>query len=106
MKYAEVAVNSNVHQTFHYHIPEALEGRVSWGKLVRVAFGTAMQPAIVIELHNELPEELAGIKTKPIMEVLDPEAVMTDEHIELGLWMSQAYMSAPSACLWLMLPPG
>lgn len=106
MKYAEVAVNSNVHQTFHYHIPEALAGRVSWGKLVRVAFGTAMQPAIVIELHDKLPEDLAGITIKPIIEVLDPEAVMTDEHIELGLWMSQVYMTAPSACLWLMLPPG
>lgn len=106
MKYAEVAVNTAVNQTFHYHIPDALQGRVQWGHLVRVAFGTAMQPAIVVELHDELPEDLAGIKTKPIIEVLDPEPVMTEEHIELGLWMSRAYLTAPSACLWLMLPPG
>jgi primosomal protein N' (replication factor Y) (superfamily II helicase) len=106
MKYAEVAVNTVVHQTFHYHIPEALQGYVMRGNLVRVAFGTDMQPAIVVELHDELPPELAELKTKPIMEVLDPEPVMTEEHIELGLWMSRAYLTAPSACLWLMLPPG
>jgi primosomal protein N' (replication factor Y) (superfamily II helicase) len=106
MKYAEVAVNTAAHQTFHYHIPETLQGYVRRGHLVRVAFGTAMQPAIVVDLHDELPPELTAIKTKPIMEVLDPEPVMTGEHIELGLWMSRVYLTAPSACLWLMLPPG
>jgi primosomal protein N' len=106
MKYAEVAVHSSVHQTFHYHIPEALEGYVTWGHLVRVAFGTAMLPAIVVDLHDALPPELAELKTKPIIEILDPEPVMRDEHLELGLWMSRAYLTAPSACLWLMLPPG
>ena len=85
MKYAEVAVNSNVHQTFHYHIPEALEGRVSWGKLVRVAFGTAMQPAIVVDLHNELPAGLEGLKTKPIIEVLDPEPVQVFNDYPLNM---------------------
>ena len=31
---------------------------------------------------------------------------MTPEHIRLGLWLSDTYLTAPGACLWLMLPPG
>lgn len=106
MNYAEVAVNSAVNQTYHYHIPEKLQSRVTWGSLVRVGFGTAMQPGIVVELHDELPDELQDITTKPIIELLHPDPVMTDEHIELGMWMSEAYLTSPGACLWLMLPPG
>lgn len=106
MKYAEVAVNTAVNQTYHYHIPERLHGRVTWGSLVRVGFGTAMQAGIVVELHDELPNDLQGITTKPIIQVLHPDPVMTDEHIELAVWMSQTYLASPGACLWLMLPPG
>src|SRR5690606_26226548 len=106
MNYAEVAVNSAVNQTYHYHIPERLQGRVTWGSLVRVGFGTAMQAGIVVELHDELPDDLQDITTKPIIQLLHPDPVMTDEHIELGLWMSKTYLTSPGACLWLMLPPG
>lgn len=106
MKFAEVAVNTAVNQTYHYHIPDKLLHRVTWGSLVRVGFGTAMQPAIVVELHDELPDDLQDITTKPIIELLHPEPVMTEEHIELGMWMSEAYLTSPGACLWLMLPPG
>jgi primosomal protein N' len=106
MNYAEVAVNAAVNNTFHYHIPDKLKGRISSGHLVRVAFGTAMQPGIVVDLHHELPPELAEIQTKPIIELLDPNPVMTDGHIELALWMSEIYLSSLGACLWMMLPPG
>ncbi len=103
--YAEVAVNAAVNQTFHYHVPEEL-APVWPGHLVRVAFGTAMQPGIVVAIHLQLPPELEGIQTKPIIELLDPLPVMTLEHIALGLWMSEVYLAPPGDCLWLMLPPG
>jgi primosomal protein N' (replication factor Y) len=106
MRYAEVAVNAAVSQTFHYHLPPELEPIVQPGHLVRVGFGTAMQPAVVVALHDSLPPDLLGIQTKPIHELLDTYPVMTPEHVELGLWMSRAYLTAPGACLWLMLPPG
>ena len=106
MKYAEVAVNTAVNQTYHYHIPARLQGRVTWGSLVRIGFGTAMQAGIVVELHDELPHDLQDITTKPIIQLLHPDPVMTDEHIELAVWMSQTYLASPGTCLWLMLPPG
>ncbi|MEM9951766.1 MAG: primosomal protein N' [Chloroflexota bacterium] len=106
MTYAEVAVNSAVTQTYHYHIPDRLQNKIQRGCLVRVGFGTAMQPAVVVALHDDLPPDLADITTKPISDLLHPEPVMTDAHVDLALWMSQAYLTSPGACLWLMLPPG
>lgn len=106
MHYATIAVNTAVHKTFHYHIPDALDGLVHIGQLVRVSFATAMLPGIVIAIADTLPPELADIQTKPIIELLHPEPVMTQQHIDLALWMSDTYMTSPGACLWLMLPPG
>ncbi|MDQ7025001.1 MAG: primosomal protein N' [Anaerolineae bacterium] len=105
-EYAEVAVNAAVHGTFHYHIPEKYEGLLVCGHLVRVAFGTAMQTGIVLAIHDELPPDLQDIQTKPIIELLDRQPMMTPQHIALALWMSQTYLTAIGACLWLMLPPG
>ena len=105
-EYAEVAVNRDVNSTFHYHIPEKYEGLLVPGHLVRVGFRTAMEPGIIVAIHDERPPELEGIETKPIVELLDPNPVMTPEHIALGLWMSETYLTAPGMCLWLMLPPG
>jgi primosomal protein N' (replication factor Y) len=105
-EYAEIAVNRDVNSTIHYHIPDKYEGLLARGHLVRVGFRTAVEPGIVVAIHDELPPDLKGIETKPIIELLDPNPVMTPEHIALGLWMSAAYLTAPGACLWLMLPPG
>lgn len=106
MKYAEVAVNTAVNQTYHYHIPERLDNRIERGCLVRVGFGQAMQPAIVVGIQDDLPPDLADITTKPISDLLHPTPVMTNAHVDLALWMSEAYLTSPGACLWLMLPPG
>ncbi len=105
MKYAEIAVNTAVNQTFHYHIPERLQHRIERGCLVRVGFGQAMQAGIVVDIHDALPTDLEDITTKPINELLHPVPVMTPEHVDLGLWMSEVYLTSPGACLWLMLPP-
>ncbi len=100
--YAEVAVNVPVERTFHYHIPPELAGRVLPGHLVRVSFGTAMQPGIVVDL----PETSDIPQTKPIVELLDPDPVVNAEQIALARWMQRRYLAPPGPCLWLMLTPG
>lgn len=102
MHYAEVAINVPVNKTFHYHIPDELAPLTQLGSLVRVEFGVAMQPAIVMALHDEtdIPQ------TKPLLELLDPKPVMTPQHIELARWLSETYLGSIGAAAWLMLPPG
>ena len=102
MRYAEVALNVPVHKSYTYHIPDDLAGRLLPGSLVRVEFGVAMQPAVILAFHAEtdIPE------TKPIIELLDPKPVLANEYLELAKWLSDSCLAPVGACVWLMLPPG
>jgi primosomal protein N' len=102
IQYAEVALNTPVRQTFDYHIPEPLHGKIQPGHLVRVAFGTAMQPGIVMTVRDFSDVE----KTKPIEARLDPTPVLTEAQIALSQWISETYFAPIGFCLWLWLPAG
>jgi primosomal protein N' (replication factor Y) len=100
--YAEVAINRRVNSTFHYHIPAELAGRIAPGHLVKISFGTAHTTGVVIALHDDSPVPL----TKPILERLDPEPVVTPEQLALAQWLAEQTVTPLGMCLWLMLPPG
>jgi primosomal protein N' len=100
--YANVAVDAPVDKTFDYHIPAELEGQLVPGHLVQVAFGTAMQHAIVLALHDDTPVH----NTKPILARLDPRPVVNDAQIAISQWLSETYLAPIGPCLWLWLPPG
>ena len=102
MRYAEVALNLPLRKTFTYHIPDELGNAVAPGCLARVQFGVAMQPALVLALHDEssIPE------TKPIIELLDPAPVISAEYLDLARWLCESALAPIGACVWLMLPPG
>ncbi|MEO8608587.1 MAG: primosomal protein N' [Chloroflexota bacterium] len=100
--YVEIAVNAPVNQTFHYHIPDALEGKLAPGHLVQVPFGTAIQYGIILALDDDSPIQ----QTKPVTALLDPHPVVTPVQIEVARWISERYLAPIGLCLWLMLPPG
>ena len=102
MQYAELALNVPVHKTFTYHIPAGLKGALVPGSLVRVEFGVAMQPAVVLSLRPEtdIPE------TKAIIELLDPQPVLEQPYLALARWLSESCLAPIGACIWLLLPPG
>jgi primosomal protein N' (replication factor Y) (superfamily II helicase) len=100
--YAEVAINRRVNSTFHYHIPAELAGRIAPGHLVKISFGTAHTTGVVIALHDDSPVPL----TKPILERLDPEPVVTPAQLALAQWLAEQTVTPLGMCLWLMLPPG
>ena len=102
MRYAEVALNVPVRKTFTYHIPDALSGSLRPGCLVRVEFGVAMQPAVVLALRDET----AIPQTKPVIELLDPALTLSEVYLDLAKWLSETTLSPIGACVWLMLPPG
>ena len=102
MRYAEVALNLPLRKTFTYHVPDALDGLAALGCLVRVEFGVAMQPAVVLALHSES----AIPQTKPIIELLDPAPVISKPYLDLAKWLSESALAPIGACVWLMLPPG
>ena len=66
---------------FTYHVPTEFETiLIASGHLVRLDLRTAAEPGIVIRIHQESPHYPDGnpIKTKPILELLDPDPVVTD----------------------------
>lgn len=101
-QYAEVAVNRPIRQSFHYHIPVALAGRLKVGHLVEVSFGTSTVSGIIVGFADNTPIP----ETKPIRKILDPQPVITPTQLELAYWLADTSLSAIGQCLWLMLPPG
>ena len=102
MRYAEVALNVPVASTFTYHIPAELAPRLRLGSLARVEFGVAMQPGVILRLReqSDIP------KTKPIIELLDPQPALDADAIAFARWLSDTYLAPIGPCVWLLLPPG
>lgn len=102
MRYAQVALNVPARKSFDYHIPEELTGLLAPGSLVRVEFGVAMQPAVVLGLRaqSDIPQ------TKPVIELLDPAPALSPPYLDLAAWLSETCLAPIGACVWLMLPPG
>jgi primosomal protein N' (replication factor Y) len=102
MRYAEVSVNSPVAQrrTFSYAVPSGLA--VSEGQAVRVPFGEKTLQGIVLELSRYPAVE----DTREIIDVIEPEPVISPLYISLARWISEYYLSPLFSAVALMLPPG
>ncbi len=87
---------------FTYDVPERLDDRVRVGSLVVVPFGKRRLYGVVVALSNQfsVPE------TRPIESLVDPNPVLSPEHIALARWMREEYLASLYECLELMLPPG
>ena len=101
MKYAEVSVNSPVAQrrTFSYAIPVGLDIRP--GQAVLVPFGEKVLQGVVLEI-NPVP---AVEDTREILDVLQPEPILSPNQIQLARWISEYYLAPLFSAVALMLPP-
>ncbi|MBN1176535.1 MAG: primosomal protein N' [Dehalococcoidales bacterium] len=102
MRYAEVSVNSPAAQrrTFSYFIPEGLNVRE--GQAVLVPFGERVLQGVVLELTSVPAVE----DTREILDIIEPEPVLTPVQISLARWISDYYLSPLFDAVALMLPPG
>lgn len=73
------------------------------GMRVRVPFGNQIVLGFVIASYPHLGEDF-GYELKEVIEVLDEEPVLSEELIQLGEWMSHAFMSSTISCFQAMLP--
>ncbi len=101
--FVEIAVNvPQVAGVFHYHLPHELEGSLDVGHLVVVPFGKQRVQGVVLRFI-EHPEVA---KTRPVIDLVDPDAVLTCEQLELARYMTKEYLAPLAACIGLMLPAG
>ncbi|RME59418.1 MAG: DEAD/DEAH box helicase, partial [Caldilineae bacterium] len=88
-------------QTFHYHIPPALLGKLRPGHLVWVPFGKQTLQGIVVALQERAP-----VETRPIQRLARPQPVLTPTQIQLAFWIADRYVAPAAEAVKLFLPPG
>lgn len=101
--YLEIAVNvPGMTEVFHYHLPSELEGHVDVGHLVVVPFGKRRVQGVVLRFVSQA----AVPKTRPVLELVDSQVVLTPAQISLAQHLAQSTLSSLAAWIHMMLPPG
>ena len=101
--FVEIAVNvPQVRGVFHYHLPPEMEGRVAIGHLVAVPFGRQTVQGVVLGFVDQP----ALAETRPVLELIDAQAVLTVQQLALARILAEETLSPLAACIDLMLPAG
>ena len=101
--YTRIAVNvPSITGLFDYSLPPELEGQLGAGHLVTVPFGKQTVQGVVLELVAEP----SVAETKSILDLLDPQPVLTAAQIELAKQLAESTLNPLAAIINLMLPSG
>ena len=101
--FAQVAVNvPSVAGVFDYAIPVELAGDIIIGQLVTIPFGKQKVQGVILRFVDQP----SVAETKEILEIVDPDPVLTTAQIALADWMAEANFSPLAAMINLMLPTG
>lgn len=99
--FVDVILPLSVPKCYTYIVPEALCAGLRQGMLVRVTLGRKFYNGIVLRLHNDAE---AGIKYKPILQILRPNPIVGREQIELWQWVAKYYMCKMGDVLKAAIP--
>jgi len=101
--FAEIVVNiPSVTGVFHYSLPADLEMHLVPGHYVRVPFGKQIVQGVVLAFSEASPVQ----ETKTVIDLIDPDPVLTETQIELAKKLSEATHNSLASIISLMLPPG
>ncbi|SPF42659.1 Primosomal protein N [Candidatus Desulfosporosinus infrequens] len=104
-RYAEVLVdvaNRRLDQSYHYLIPEYFNLKI--GMRVLVFLQNRKVQGLVVNVTNDLPDELALINLKLILEIVDEESLVPTELIELAHWLAQTTICSVAQSLHTVWP--
>ena len=104
--FAQIAVENTVYhfdKLFTYRVPHGLQGQVVPGVRVSVPFGAGNRRRVgmVFSLTNQ-----GGERVKDVESVLDREAGLSPEMLELARWMKDRYYCTLFEAVKLMIPTG
>ena len=101
--FVQIVVNvPSVAGIFDYAVPEFLAGKIGVGHLVIVPFGKQTVQGVVFRFIDQ-PSVQA---VKEILELVDPEPVLTQAQIALAETMAESTLSPLAAVVGLFLPVG
>ncbi|RPI45107.1 MAG: DEAD/DEAH box helicase, partial [Bacteroidetes bacterium] len=102
--YARVILPLAVEGTYTYQVPGPERRKVRPGNRVLVPFGKKRIYTAIVHSLADVPPE--GIKTREVLEVLDPDPPVTHHQLQLWDWMSSYYMCTPGEVMRAALPSG
>jgi primosomal protein N' (replication factor Y) len=98
----EVAIPLPLEQTFHYRVPETMNGAVPVGMRVLVPFGRRTLTGYVIATGQG---SFSG-ETREIIELLDREPLFAQQHIDFYRWIAAYYLHPLGEVIRTALPAG
>ena len=99
----EVCVTLPVPGRYHYRVPPHLAGRAPVGSRVLVRFGKQKITGVVVRVDTPAPE---GVTPIDLSEVLDDQPALSQELVDLCLWIADYYEAPPGEALRAALPAG
>lgn len=104
---AQVAIENTVYhfdKLFSYLVPSALNVMIRPGVRVAVPFGNGNRTRVGIVFSVEQAPH--SPRLKPVCEVLDTQEPLTQEMLELAVWMKERYYCTLFEAARLMIPTG
>lgn len=95
----QVAVPRPLHSVYDYHVDEST-GVPKVGARLRVPFGRSEVIGVCISTTVDTPHD----NTKAVLEILDPDAAIAEELLDLAQWMSGYYHYPLGEVLATILP--
>ena len=101
--FVQIVVNvPAVSGVFDYSVPESLLGEVGVGHLVIVPFGTQTVQGVILRFIDQPSVQ----NVKEVIELVDPEPVLTQVQIQLAEEMAKSTLAPLTAVIGLFLPVG
>lgn len=91
--------NKNIDRVFDYSVPDCFLDKIKLGIRVKVPFGKMELEGFVVEIKGS-----SDIEVKDILDVIDDEAILNSELLELGKKMQEDTLSTLISCYQIMLP--
>ena len=91
--------NKNIDRVFDYSVPDCFLDKIKLGIRVKVPFGKMKLEGFVVEIKGS-----SDIEVKDILDVIDDEAILNSELLELGKKMQEDTLSTLISCYQIMLP--
>jgi len=107
-QWVEVVLNVPVYQSFTYRNPDPSPDSKLAGKRAEVRFGSRIMIGFVIADFDTLPPDfpLEAAAVKPLLRVVDPDALFGEKEIALARWIASFYLCAEGEALAAILPSG
>ena len=103
-QYVDVLLPVPIPRLFTYFVPEALIEQVKVGCRVIISFGRQkIQTGIIGKIHDQKPEKY---EAKPILEVMDEDAIIHDIQLKLYRWIANYYMCTIGEVINVAIPSG